>query len=157
MSQDTHNPDVGGIMPESAELEPMAQSGPEVNEGPEEISYHVPVEPVSPAPGARNGSHYTVVISTSQNPVQLLLGRDYNRVDAVVIAVDEPVVLAQNQSMAESVNNTNQATVGPVPSGAYIPAGYPVPINHCDEVWVAATSSSLTRVSVIVSYNKVLP
>lgn len=153
MSQDTHNPDIGGIAPSSAELEPMAQSGPEVEEGLEEISYHVPVEPVSPAPGARNGTHFTVVTSTSSNPVTQLLGRDYTRVDAVVIAVDQPVVLAQNQAMAESVNNQNQATIGPIPSGSYIPAGYPVPINHCDEVWIAATSSSLGRVSVIVSLN----
>jgi hypothetical protein len=111
----------------------------------------VPIYQKNTPPGARKGVFFTVVLSTTVNPVQLLLGRDYKRAKAVIIAVDEPVVLAQSQAMAENANNTNQATAGAVPSGAYVPVGICYPIDHCDEVWVAATSSSAGRVSVVVS------
>lgn len=117
----------------------------------EEITYHVPVVQVNTPPAARNGAHFTLVLSTSQNPVQLLLGRDYDRVKAFITACDQPIVLAQSKEMASNPNNTNQASVGAIPSGQYVPSGQTVEIEHCDEVWVAATVSNLGRVAVQVA------
>jgi hypothetical protein len=67
----------------------------------------------------------------------------------MVLTADQPVVVAQSREMAESAANT--AASVPAPVGAYLPIGLWVTVRHCDEVWAAATSSTPTRVSVIVS------
>jgi hypothetical protein len=106
-------------------------------------------QPGQAGPAARQGTHFTMVVSTGVNPVDQLLGRDYDRVEARVLSADEPVVLAQSREMAE--NAANQAANVPFPVGSYLPAGLDRPIVNCDELWVAATSATPTRVSVIVS------
>lgn len=99
---------------------------------------------------ARRANHFTVVVSTTTNPVQQILPPDPNRTEAQVLAVDNPVVLSQSQDMAW--NPANQVTDTPFPAGSYLPVGYDRPILNCDELWVAATSSTASRVSVIVNY-----
>jgi hypothetical protein len=100
-------------------------------------------------PGGHQGVHFTMVVSTGTNAVQQLLPRDYDRLEARVLAVDEPVVLAQSKEMAESV--ANQVASVPAPVGSYLPVSLDRVLRHCDEVWVAATSATPTRVSVVVS------
>jgi hypothetical protein len=74
----------------------------------EEIEYHVPVTQINTPPAARNGIHYTVLTSTSLNPVQLLVGRDYDRVKAYITAVDYPVVIAESREKAQAATNESQ-------------------------------------------------
>lgn len=110
------------------------------------VPVHVAGQPFS---GGHQGSHFTMVLSTGTNPVDQILGRDYDRVSAQLLSVDEDIVIAQSRELAESANN--QVASVPTPSGAYIPKGLWVSIGHCDQVWAAATSATPTRVSVIVS------
>jgi hypothetical protein len=74
----------------------------------QEIEYHVPVTQINTPPAARNGIHFTVVLSTAVNNYQLLLGRDYDRVKTYITAVDYPVVIAQSQAQAQSASNAAQ-------------------------------------------------
>ena len=117
----------------------------------EQHGFIVPIKQVNLPPGTAHGIHFTMVTSTSLNPVQLVLPRDVYRAKAVIVVCDEPVVLATSKEMAQNANNQNQATVGLVPSGAYLPSGTSVTIDHCEEVWLAATSSTAGRVSVFIS------
>lgn len=115
---------------------------------------HNPAEwPMAPIPvkttgqdhaGGHQGIHFTAEVSTGTNPVIQLLPRDYDRLEARVLAVDQPIVLAQSREMAESAANqvagtaaasvatqiafgnpTNPAagaaiaSVGPLPAGNY--------------------------------------
>lgn len=99
--------------------------------------------------GGHQGTHFTMVISTATNPVVQLLGRDYDRLEARILAVDEPVILAQSKEMAE--NAANQAASIPNPVGSYLPVSLDRVLRNCDEVWAAATSATPTRISVVVS------
>lgn len=100
--------------------------------------------------GGYQGIHFTMVVSTGTNPVDQLLGRDYDRVEARILTIDEPVVLAQSKEMAESAQNAANAAGLPA-VGSVLPIGLDRVVSNCDEVWVAATSATPTRVSVIVS------
>lgn len=52
--------------------------------------------------GGYQGVHFTQLISTGINPVAQLLGRDYDRLEARILACDYPVVLAQSREIAEA-------------------------------------------------------
>ncbi|HEX4661903.1 MAG TPA: hypothetical protein VH307_31290 [Streptosporangiaceae bacterium] len=99
--------------------------------------------------GGHQGTHFTMVISTATNPVVQLLGRDYDRIEARILTVDQPVVLAQTKEQAE--NAANQVTSVPAPVGSYLPITVDRVLRNGDEVWAAATSATATRISVIVS------
>jgi hypothetical protein len=118
-----------------------------------ETASHMPSVPVHAIgqdhPGGHQGDHFTMVVSTGTNPVVQLLPRDYDRLEARILAVDEPVVLAQSREMAEA--SANQVTAVPDPVGSYLPVSLDRVLRNCDEVWVAATSATPTRVSVVVS------
>jgi hypothetical protein len=110
----------------------------------------IPVRVDSQAqPAAHQGTYFTTVVAIGANPVDQVLGRDHDRVEARVLTVDEPVVLAQSKEMAE--NLANQVTNVPNPVGAYLPTGIDRVISNGDELWIAATSSTPTRVSVEIS------
>jgi hypothetical protein len=100
--------------------------------------------------GGHQGIHFTMVFSTGVNAVGQLLPRDYDRLEARILTIDEPVVLAQSKEMAE--NSLNAANAAGLPAvGAVLPIGIDRALRNCDEVWVAATSATPTRVSVSVS------
>ena len=104
---DTHNQDLAGIIPDAGPVEsPQEQQEWESTPEVQEIEYHVPIVQLNTPPAARNGIHYTVQASTSLNPVQLLMGRDYDRVKAYITAVDYPVVIAQSEPQAQSALNS---------------------------------------------------
>lgn len=110
----------------------------------------VPVSHHGQAPTAvHEGIPFTMVVSTGTNAVEQLLGRDYDRFEAMILTADEPVVLAQSREVASSA--ANQVASVPQPAGAYLPTLTWLPWRNCDEVWVAATSATPTRVSVVVS------
>lgn len=79
----------------------------------------VPIRQVNLPPGAEHGIHFTVLASTTfpskfGNGVQLLLGRDYNRAEAVIRACDQPVILASTMEQAQAA----VAAGGQLPAGA---------------------------------------
>lgn len=101
---------------------------------------------------AARGTYSTVVVNTATNVYQQILPVDPNRTEAQVLAVDNPVVLCQNETMAQSA--ANQVSGTPFPVGSYLPANYDRPILNGDELWVVATTNTNSRVSVIVNYKE---
>jgi hypothetical protein len=107
---------------------------------------------------AHQGIHLTqfVQLGTGNNQVVQLLGRDYDRTEAQVLAVDEPVWLAATREAAEAA--LGSATAGVPQAGAsWLPTGFDRPILNGDELWAAATSATATRISVIVNRRLVRP
>lgn len=99
----------------------------------------------------------TVVVQTGTNDpdraVRQLLPLDPLRVQAIVQVHDQPVVLCHSRNQAQAADNTTAST--PAPQGAWVEAAAGVPsvplvIHGGSEMWVAATSATATRVSVIV-------
>src|SRR5580700_918696 len=91
--------------PHDPDLSPQESQEWEATPELEEIAYHVPVVQINTPPAARNGIHYTALLSTTVNPAQLLIGRDYDRVKAFVTAIDYPIVIAESQQKAQNSFN----------------------------------------------------
>ena len=92
------------------ELSPQESQEWETTPEVQEISYHVPVVQINTPPAARNGVHFTSLLSTAQNPVQLVLGRDYDRVKAYITPIDYPIVLAETNTKAQNAFNSVSVT-----------------------------------------------
>lgn len=98
----------------------------------------------------------TLSVSTSLNSVQRILGADPNRKRAVVMTLDEPIVVCNSQTSASDNRNATNAAgqsaggfvLLPVSSAATGYSPVSLEIRSRGEVWVAATSSTATRVSV---------
>jgi hypothetical protein len=93
-------------------------------------------------------TYFTAVAATGTNPVLLLLPRDPMRFRATIMAIDEPVVLANTKDLA--TNAANAVTNVPNPTGFYLPVSIPVVIMSKGPCYVAATSATPTRISVAV-------
>ncbi len=93
----------------------------------------------------------TVVVSTGAGAmaVRQILGQDKNRKRALVWTLDEPVVICNSLSAADDSRNATNAA-GASAGGAVLPINVPMPIMSRGEVFVAATSSTATRVAVWV-------
>lgn len=91
---------------------------------------------------------FTRVVNTTSNPVALLFPRDPQRFRASITSIDQDVVLCQSRDLAS--NAANQATNVPTPTGYYLSKGVTVNIYAKSPCYVAATSSTATRVSVMV-------
>lgn len=97
----------------------------------------------------QSGSYSTFVTSTTSNPVLLIAPYDPFRQYAYIYSADEPVVISTVKEQAEAA--ANQTASVPNPQGAYLPAGTWTPaIRHNDAIYVAATSSTATRVTVMI-------
>jgi hypothetical protein len=91
---------------------------------------------------------YTVVLSAT-NPVLPLLPVDPEREDAAILAVDNPVVIAQ--SYEQAANPANTVANVPQPIGTYIPVGVRWPVKATGATWVGLTTTATnSRVSVMV-------
>ena len=94
------------------------------------------------------------VSTANNNPIVELLGRDDNRRSAVIMTLDEPVVISFSQQAAEDPRNATNAA-GLSANGFVLPAAgtnsVPVPlvINTRSAIYCTATSSTPTRVSVM--------
>lgn len=88
----------------------------------------------------------TVVVPTASYNAVRVLGFDKNRKRAVVMALDEPVVVATSASQADDPRNAGN-TAGQTAGGFVLPVNTPLVIETASEVWVAATSTTATRVS----------
>lgn len=96
---------------------------------------------------------YTVVVDTDvEQGVAELLPQDALRVRATVIVNDQPVVICHTRPQA--LDGSNRVASVPNPNGAYVPAGptlsTPVVIHGTQQVWLAGTSATPARVSVVV-------
>ena len=104
--------------------------------------------PVS-EPGAELGRARTFSVSTANgNPIVELLGRDDNRRNAVMMTLDEPVVISFSQQAAEDPRNAVNAA-GTSANGFVMPVNVPVTVPFKGVVYCTATSGTATRVSVM--------
>jgi hypothetical protein len=87
------------------------------------------------------------VSTANNNPIAELLGRDDNRRNAVIITLDEPVVISFSQQAAEDPRNAANAA-GLSANGGVLPVGVPLPVDYRGVIYCTATSSTATRVSV---------
>jgi len=93
--------------------------------------------------------YYTVVLTANQ-PVETLLGNDPDRVVAEIVAIDNPVVIAESQAKAQSPANLT-ANV-PAPQGMLLPVNVRLTVIHTRECFVSATTTATaSRVSVLVT------
>lgn len=81
------------------------------------------------------------------NPVVELLGRDDNRRNAVILTLDEPVVISFSQQAAEDPRNAVNAA-GLSANGFVLPVNVPLPLNTRSNIYCTALSSTPSRVSV---------
>lgn len=93
---------------------------------------------------AHQGVAFTAITSTTVNPVFRLLGRDYDRVDAEIIAVDQPVIIAVTKENAQAGASVATPVAGsnPTPSQPAVPA-----------TGVAQQNTNLYPVTVVISAN----
>jgi hypothetical protein len=105
----------------------------------------VPVRPVA----AEEAVYRTMSLAAAA--ARQLLPQDPGRVRAVIVAIDNPVVLCATKELAQDA--ANQVTSTPYPTGFYLPVGVPLVVMNKSLVWVASTSASLaSRISVVVEH-----
>lgn len=87
------------------------------------------------------------------NPYLPVLPRDMKRRRAVVLAVDNDVVLCESKELAQTVAGlvSGGAAATSLANGFYLPKGTPLPIESRDWMFaVVTTTSGNSRVSVVV-------
>lgn len=98
---------------------------------------------------AELGRARTFSVSTgNNNPIVELLGRDDSRRNAVVMTLDEPVVISFSQTAAQDSRNAANAA-GQSANGFVLPVNVPVTLNTRSVIYATATSATATRVSVM--------
>jgi hypothetical protein len=106
---------------------------------------------------ARTGSMFTITVpaSAAGSPsVARIAGQDYSRRAVYLQALDSAVVICTSEAAAQDPNNLTGSFGGASASAAI----WSPPITHCEEIWVANTStSSASRVSVIIETGAVDP
>ena len=131
---------------ESAHPGPVETVEQEAVEDYAAVRVHV-TNAVDVSPAAQFGIYETIVLAGSGN--QQILPRDPLRQFAYIMSVDEPVVITTTLEASQAT--VNQVALVPNPSGAYMPAlAWTPPIRHDDPVYAANTSSTPTRVVVLV-------
>ena len=91
----------------------------------------------------------TFSVSTgNNNPTIELLGYDTNRRNAVIMTLDEPVVLSFSQQAADDPRNAINGA-GLSANGFVLPVNVPVELNTQSVIYCVAVSSTATRVSVM--------
>lgn len=99
--------------------------------------------------GAELARARTFSVSTANsNPVVELLGRDDRRRNAVIMTLDEPVVVSFAKQAADDPRNEANAA-GLSANGFVLPVNVPVTIAYQGVIWCTATSATATRVSVM--------
>jgi hypothetical protein len=90
----------------------------------------------------------TFSVSTGGSQVGVeLLGRDDDRRNAVIMTLDEPVVISFGQSPAQDLRNQSNGA-GLSANGFVLPVLVPVTLPTRSVIYCTATSSTPTRVSV---------
>jgi len=82
------------------------------------------------------------------NPIVELLGADPQRRYAVVMTLDEPVVISFSQTAAEDPRNAVNGA-GLSANGFVLPVNVPVPVPAGTVIYCTATSATPSRVSVM--------
>lgn len=107
-------------------------------------------EPYHPIPTQAERAQETIwrTMSVAASGIRQLLPQDPGRYRALIISVDQDIVITEAKELAQETANT--ATNVPYPQGFYLPKGILVPVESRGLAWVANTSTTAaTRVSVM--------
>lgn len=125
---------------------PAATPVPIIHYGPVQVDGMVRTQPVS----APESSWATVTVpqaGTGVRPLQLL-SNDNRRMRAIVLAIDQDVILANSE--AELLMSGNQAAPG---GGGYLPKGIPLVIESAQDLWgIGATAAAKVMVHTEMGY-----
>lgn len=94
----------------------------------------------------------TLVLGAS-NPYLAALPRDMRRRRAVIVAIDNDVILAESKELAQAVATlvAGGTAAAALSTGFYLPKGVALPLESRDWMFAAATTTASTsRVSVVV-------
>ena len=95
---------------------------------------------------------YTVTVQAGQSDTTLavreLVPADILRVRYTVISIDNPVVISR--SIEEAQSDANTQTEVNYPSGALLDTGQKLQLAGNNQMWVAATVNTVSRVLVVV-------
>lgn len=86
--------------------------------------------------------------------VQQALGRDYQRLECRILALDGPILVTTSKELAEQAYQAGQGA-STIIGGAFswLPEGLDRVRRNCDQVWLAlpGAAAATTHVSIIVS------
>jgi hypothetical protein len=117
----------------------------EAPEAPERYKTEIPVNDRA----AELARARTFSVSTGNgNPIVELLGQDVCRRNAVIMTLDEPVVISFSQAAAEDPRNEANAA-GLSANGFVLPVNVPVTVHAQTVIYCTATSATASRVSVM--------
>jgi hypothetical protein len=138
-------PRAGGMV-DSARKARTAQQAPQQAAPEFDGSRYDPVKVQLRIPEVASASTVVVAAAAGYNSTQRLTGEDGQRYWATVMTLDEPVVLCFSEAAAHDPRNAGNSA-GMTAGGFALPVNTPLPIQTSAEIWVAATSSTPTRVS----------
>lgn len=144
---DPFPPKPGGLVDQARRRKAAEQAREaEGSESVIEVSGRNKVRAVRTAAEAPDVCGVNMVTLGSANPWSMLMPQDDQRRSAVIVAVDNDVVITADQGTASMVAGGNQGTLG-----FYLPAGIAVPLDTRAEMWVACTTTATnSRVSIIM-------
>lgn len=142
-------PKAGGMVDQARQRAAAEQTQAEAAAGvaatmPDNVKIDVPVM----ERGTELARARTFSVVTGVNQAVELLGRDPNRRYAVLMTLDQPVVISFSEQAAKDSQNAVNAAGLPA-NGFVLPVNVPVPVNSAAVIWCTATSSTPTRVSVM--------
>jgi hypothetical protein len=118
------------------------------------IEEHAPAAPATTVAvpvadhGGDLGRARTFSVATGgANPIVQLLGRDDQRRNAVILTLDEPVVISFSQQAAEDTRNSVNAA-GLSANGFVLPVNVPLTVSYKGTIYCTALSSTASRVAV---------
>lgn len=100
--------------------------------------------------GAEMAQGRTLVVATGGSfATGELFGQDINRKYAVLMALDEPVVICFSQQAADDPRCALAGTAAQNVPGFVLPVNVPVPITYQGVIWYVATSATASRLSTM--------
>lgn len=147
MSEELFPPKPGGMVDSTRQA---AQATPEVRQELTDFdgSAYDPVKVQLRQPEVASSGALVVSTGAGGTAVLRVIGEDGQRYHAVVMTLDQPVVVCFSRTAAEDPRNAGNVA-GASAGGFVLPVNVPLPLNGTSEVWVAATSSTATRVSFL--------
>ena len=140
-------PRPGGMVDSARKAAAAAQAVPAA-EAEFDGSTYDPVRVQLRVPEIASASTIVIATAAGYHSVQRLVGEDGQRGRAVVMTLDEPVIVCFSRVAADDPRNAVNAAG--LPAGGFVlPVNVPLPLETAAEIWVAATSATPTRVSFI--------
>lgn len=147
MSDEQFPPVPGGMVDTARKAAAAQDAAPAAGQDFDGTQYS-PVKVQLRVPEVASASTIVIANATGYHSVQKLIGEDGQRCKAVLLALDEPVIVCFNRPAADDPRNAVNAA-GLSAGGFVLPVNVPLPLDTSAMIYVAATSATPTRVSFI--------